>query len=245
MEFTTEELFEAIDKVVRELLDLHDVTEPPVDALVLVQDEFDYAVREAEPEDDEPQQGRFGPRPPGEGRGRRREVVFKPGQSDEARQAACARACAKELIPRVLARLGVTASPDHRPATAQIVGLIAPRILLPTKWFDRDARKAGYDLFALKDRYPTAGYELLTLRLLDLEEPCVIAVVDDGTVGTRRSNRYGVNKALTEAERRCREKVADEGEPRKVRFDGWTCWGWPIPGGAFRRIILRSLPDEI
>lgn len=246
MEFTTEELLEAIDKVVRELLDLHDVTEPPVDAVALVTDEFEYVTREAEPEDDEPQQGRFGPRPPGSGgRGRRREVVFKPEQSDESRQAACARACAKELIPRVLARLGITVTPDNRPATSQIVGLIAPRILLPTKWFDRDARKAGYDLFALKDRYPTAGYELLTLRLLDLEEPCVVTVVDDGTIGTRRSNRYGVSKTLHEAERRCREKVAEEDEPQKVRFDGWSCWGWPIPGGAFRRIILRSLPDEL
>ena len=245
MDFTTEELFEAIDKVVREMLDRHDVTGPPVDCQALVGEEFDYVTREAEPEDDEPQQGRFGPRPPGSSRGRRREVVFRPDQTEEGRQAACARACGKELIGRVLARLGVVVDPDRRPATAQLVGLIAPRLLLPTRWFDKDARKAGYDLLDLKHRYATAGFELLALRLLDLEEPCVITVVDDGAVSLRRSNRYPVNKTLHEAEKRCRVKVADEDEPARARFDGWTCWGWPIPAGAFRRIILRSLPDEI
>ena len=50
MEFTTEELLDAIDRVVRELLDLHDVTGPPIDALAIVTDEFEYATREAEPE---------------------------------------------------------------------------------------------------------------------------------------------------------------------------------------------------
>jgi hypothetical protein len=243
VDFTTEELFDAIDKVVRELLDRHDTVEPPVDAVRLVEGEFDYVTREAEPEDDEPEMGRFGPRPPA--RGRRREVVFRPDQSEEARHAACARACAKELIPRVLHRLGVTPSPDHRPATSQLVGLVAPRLLLPTRWFERDASKSGYDLEALKHRYSTVGYELLLLRFLDLEEPCVITVVDDGAVGTRRSNRYPVNRTLTEAERRCQARVAEEDEPARVRYDGWTAWGWPARGGAFRRILLRSQPDEV
>src|SRR5207248_3821387 len=94
-DFTAEDLFEAIDRLVRELLARHGFDGPPVDAVILAQEAFDLTVREADDEDD-PRQGRFGPRPP---RFNRREVVLRPDQSEEARQAACARACARALMP--------------------------------------------------------------------------------------------------------------------------------------------------
>jgi predicted transcriptional regulator len=240
-DFTAEDLFEAIDRLVGELLARHGFDGPPVDAVALAQEAFELNVREADDEDD-PRQGRFGPRPP---RFNRREIVLRPDQSDEARQAVCARACAKELMPAVLTRLGVAPGTENKSAQGSLVGLIAPRLLLPTRWFERDARKAGYDLFAVKARYPTAGYEMIALRMLDLEEPCVIAVVDDGVVSTRRGNRAPVTKKLTPAEQKCLELVGEHREPQTARRDGWAARGWPVPSGPFNRIILRAVPEDI
>jgi predicted transcriptional regulator len=240
-DFTAEDLFDAIDRLVGELLARHGCDEPPVDAVSLAQEAFDLTVREADDEDD-PRHGRFGPRPPRAGR---REVVLRPDQSDEARHAACARACAREMIPDVLTKLGIAPGTEHRSAQSSLVGLIAPRVLLPTRWFERDARKAGFDLLTLKGWYATAGYEMIALRMLDLDEPCVIAVVDDGVVSARRGNRAAVTKKLTEAERRCLELVKEHRELQTARHDGWTARGWRVPAGPFGRIILRAVPDEI
>ena len=63
-EFTADELFEAVDRLVAELLTRHGVDAPPVDAVALARDAFQLSVREAEPEDepevelDEPEAGR-------------------------------------------------------------------------------------------------------------------------------------------------------------------------------------------
>lgn len=243
-EFTAEELFEAIDREVRDVLDRHNVLAPPVDAEQLAQEEFDLTVREQDPDDDQPEPGRFGPRAPR--RPNFREVVVRPDMTDEARQATCAKACAKGLIPRVFARLKVPVDPSNRSAQSQLVGFIVPRLLLPTKWFGRDARKSGWDLFELKDVYPTAGYMLIALRMLDVcEEPCVVAVVDDGVVGLRRGNMQQASKKLTRAEELAAQQALSANKPAKVRRDGWTAWAWPASGGPYNRVILRSVPDEL
>jgi hypothetical protein len=118
--------------------------------------------------------------------------------------------------------------------------------VLPTRWFATAARKANSDLVRLHDEtFPTVAYEWLSLRLLDLDEPCCIAIVDDGSVSTRRSNFAQLTKKLTEAEQACVEKVQATEEPSTVRKDGWTARGWPIPSGPFNRIILRSVPEDL
>jgi len=30
-----------------------------------------------------------------------------------------------------------------------------------------------------------------------------------------------------------------------VRAEGWTATAWPVPGGPFNRIIVRSVPDDL
>lgn len=241
-DFSPDDLFDAVDRLVADTLRHHGTTAPPVDAIRLAQEAFGLTVRDAEDEDEE-RAGRFGPRPP---RRRDREVVLRAEQSDVARHAACARACAKEMIPAVLTKLGISPGTENRSAQAHLVGLIAPRLLLPTKWFEKDARRLGFDLLDLKDLYATAGYEMIALRLLDGDEPCVIAVVDDGVISTRRGNRAPATKKLTVAEQACLGKLGRYEEPRQtVRTDGWTATGWPVPGGPFGRIILRSVPDDL
>ena len=239
-EFTTEELFDTIDHVVLDLLTQNRITEPPVDAVALVQDAFNYTVREQE-EDDGPRQ--YGDRPKPRPRGR--ELVFTPTQSEAGKQSLAARACARELIPTILGKLGVVPGTEQRSAQNQLAGLIAPRLVLPSRWFATAARRASNDLFRLRELFTDVAYEWIALRLLDLEDPCVIAVVDDGSVSTRRSNFAQLGKKLTEAEQACAEKVQASEEPETVRREGWTARGWFIPNGPFNRIILRAVPDDL
>ncbi len=240
-DFTPEELFDTIDRQVADLLARFGIDQPPVDALALVQEAFGYKVREEEPEDDEPRQ--YGDRPKPRPRGR--ELVFRTTQSDAARQSLAARACAKEMIPAILGKLGVVPGTEQKSAQGQLVGLIAPRLLLPTKWFAVAARRANSDLLRLRETFPDVAYELIALRLLDLDDPCVISIVDDGSVGLRRSNFAQLGKKLTPAEEACAAKVREHEEPQTVRKEEWTARGWPIPGGPFDRIILRAVSDEL
>ncbi len=240
-DFSQDDLLDAIDRAVRHLLEQERVTAPPVDAVTLVQDAFGLTVVEEEPDDD-PEQGRFGPRPP---RRRSREVLLRPDQSVASKHALCARACAKQMVPGILERLGVTPGTENRSAATQLAAVIAPRLLMPSHWWERDARRAGFDLLELKARYTTVGVELLLLRMLDVDEPAVVAVVDDGTATTRRSNRQPVGRALLAAELLCCERVRAEREPQRVRRDDWTTQGWPIPDGPYDRILVRSVPDEV
>jgi len=241
-DFSQEDLFDAIDHAVRDLLSRAGVEEPPVDALHVARAAFGFRVEYAEPEDEPP--GRFGARP-----ARRpppNTILVRPDQSDESQQAVAARAVAKQLLPTVLTRLGIVPGTENRAAQGQLVGLIAPRLLLPTRWFAAAARKADFDLLALKEQYPAAGFEALALRLLDVaDDPCVVAVVDDGVVAVRRANRFPATRKLTPAEQACHDRVAEADEPARVRREGWTAWGWPTPGIPFRRIVLRAVPDEI
>ena len=242
MDFSPDDLFEAIDRAAADLLARAGLTGPPVDALHLARAAFGFRVEYAEPEDEPP--GRFGARP------RRRPgpntILVHPDQSDESQNAVAARAVAKQLLPAVLTRLGIAPGTENRQAQTQLVGLIAPRLLLPTRWFAADARRADFDLLALKDQYPTAGYEALAWRLLDVaDDPVVVAVIEDGVVIGRKANRFQATRKLTPAEQACHDRVAETDEPARVRADGWTAWGWPTPGVPFRRIVLRAVPDDI
>src|SRR2546430_225301 len=124
-DFSAEDLFDAVDRLVADALRRHGTAGPPVDAVRLAQDAFDLTVREAEDED-EVRVGRFGPRPP------------------------------------------------------------------------------------------------------------------------RRGNRTPETKKLTAAEQAALAKLGRYEEPRQtVRTDGWTATAWPVPGGPFNRIIVRSVPDDL
>jgi hypothetical protein len=149
------------------------------------------------------------------------------------------------MLPAILTRLGITPGTENRTAQGSLLAAIVPRLLLPTRWFDRAAQRSGFDLEVLKGQFSSAGYETIAMRFLDLEEGCVVAVVDDGIVSIRRGNRSPATKVLTAVERKCLEIVGTSGEPQTARQDGWTARGWPVPTGPFNRIILRSVPDEI
>lgn len=239
-DFTSEDLFDAVDRAVNELLDRCGVVEPPVDALDMLRSAFGFRIDFDEPHDAR----QYGDRP------RRRagpnELILHPDSTEESRQTLAGRAVAKKLIPAILTRLGVVPGTENKSAQQTLVGLVTSRLLLPSRWFVGDAHRAGFDLIELKERYPTVGWEMLAWRMLDADdEPSVIAIVDDDAVTARRGNRFPATRKLTAAEEECIEKIRETEEPAKVRREEWTAMGWPTQGVPFRRIIVRSVPDQV
>ena len=89
MDFTPDDLFEAVDREVRTVLDRAAIVEPPVDALHIVQDQFNVEIRYAE-DDEVEESGRFGPRPPRR-RGSSNVLTLREDQSPESQHAMAAR----------------------------------------------------------------------------------------------------------------------------------------------------------
>lgn len=242
MDVSQDDLFEFIDAAVRDLLERTGSIDRTVDALELAQTRYRIPIEYVEADDDEPR--RYGDAP--KRRPKPGTIVLRFDQSDEAKQILAARAVAQQLVPGLYSKLGIVPGTENRSAEKQLIGFVVPRLLLPTSRFASAARKSGFDLFALKDQFPTAAFETIAWRMLDVdEEASVVAIVDDGTVTARRSNRFPATKALTDAEGLCLRQVTATKDPARVRRDEWTAQGWPVSGIPFRRIILRSVPDGI
>jgi len=223
-DLTRDELTDAIDAVVANLLDAAAVHEPPVDVPALARRHLGLVI----PTDT--------PRP-----GRRAGPATA---SQERHQWVTAQALAKHFKPAVLERLGL---PADRPAPLlgeSLGNLFAFRLLLPTAWFAEAARACEYDLAALKAEFRTAGHEVLAWRLLDLAEPCVVTIVDNGAVVRRKGNAFRPPKGLARAEAECAEHVHEYSRPFAVSQAGWRVRGWPVHTVDWRREILRATVDE-
>ncbi|CAN5564215.1 hypothetical protein BH11PLA2_BH11PLA2_04940 [soil metagenome] len=239
MDFTPDDLFDAIDRIVRDLLDRVNVTQPPINALGLAHDVFGFEIDYQTGHNEEPQYGDKPRRKPGGN-----TIVIKDDQSEESQHNMAARSIAKRLVPDVLAKLGVIPGTENRSALNTLLAPITSRLLLPTRWFTTDCRQLGWDLAALKDKYTSAGFEMLAWRMLEMDdEASVITILDDGAVTQRRGNRFSVTRKLEVAEETAVAKAQDTKDPATVRKDGWTATAWPTRGVPFRRIIVRSVPD--
>jgi predicted transcriptional regulator len=206
--------------------------------LRIAEDHLGIPVTVAEPEEDERGRPRPRSRRPSEG------IVISPFATDEQRHTVAVQGIARALLPDLLRKFGIEPGTEEKQASAYIRGLIASRILVPTKLLRSALRSCKYDLPALKKAFRTAGYEMIAHRLLDLDDACVIAIVDDGVVASRRGNAMPVSKKLTPAEEACLQRVLDQELPDTQRAAGWRVQGWPVPHPAFRRVILRAVPDE-
>ena len=215
-DLSREEVHQAVDRLVDELLERAGLTAPPVDALAIARRHLGLVVR---------------------------LDGGRPEPSEEQNQWTAAHAIGTHFKAELHRRLGVPPEQGRALAGESLANLVANHLLAPTAWFGGDARACDYDLFALKQRYGTAGHELLAWRLLDLPEPCVITVVDDGRVQRRRSNAWRVRRQLEGPEQECQRYVNRHGRPWLVRADGWTVQGWPVPRPEGKREALRSTFD--
>jgi hypothetical protein len=239
MDFSPEELIEAVERLVNGLLERAGVTTPPVEALRIAEEHLGIPVEFVEPaEEDEHGRRRPRARPKGSG------IFLSPEMTPEQRNKAAAEGIARTLLPDILRKLGIPLGSEEKALSTHVRGLVVPRILIPTRLLRAALRECKYDVPALKKVFATASTEAVALRLLDLDEPCVISIIDDGVVALRRSNRFVAPKTLEAAERTCQAKVAELELPHRVRQGEWTAQGWPVPDRPFQRIILRSVRDD-
>lgn len=124
------------------------------------------------------------------------------------------------------------------------INLIAQRILVPTHWLKSIALSVDYDLIELKRIFKTPAYEIIALRMLDLENPCIITIVDNGHIFKRKSNCCIPPKTLSHTEAMVLNYVHENSRPKKANDQGWQVSGWPVHQLDWRREILRSIPPE-
>jgi hypothetical protein len=231
-DLSREDLLSAADQAVEELLAAAGVSAPPVDAAAVAERHLGLTIRR----DDKPRR-----RPSKLDDG---VIVLGPGLSVEETQLAVARAIGAYLKPEILRKLGVAPEEQQGLMGVSLAELFGGRLLVPTVWFAPAARELDFDVLELQRRFSTAGHRLIAERLLDLPEPCVITIVDDGVVVRRRSNTWRVKRELSAAEQECQRLVNHDGRPQVVRMDGWTVHGWPVPRPEGTREILRGVADQ-
>jgi hypothetical protein len=218
-----EEVLHTIDRLVEELLEAAGCCEPPVDAVSLARGHL-----------------RLPPAPSRRPRPHRPDPEAAGATGQVEQQWLAAQDIGTHFKPALLARLDVEAEEARGLGGASLANLFAQHLLTPRAWFAGDARSLGYDLLELAKLYSTAGTERVAWRLLDLPEPCILSVVDNGHVLRRRSNAWPVRRELLPPEKECQRYVHHYSRPRVVVGGGWTVQGWPLHRADWKREILRT-----
>jgi IrrE N-terminal-like domain len=230
-----DEIVAVVDRKVIDLLDRAGMKSPPVDALRIAQQTLGMVVCL-----DRQQRSR--------GRAQRsggqRQIYLRPEPSEERHQWTVAHEIGEHLKTELLHGLGVDVEQTRVMTGESLANLLASRLLVPQVWLAADAAEARYNVHALKDRYRTASHEVVALRLLDLPEPCLITILDNGHIYRRRSNAWPCRRALEAPERMCQEYVHRFSRPYRVQDGRWTVHGWPVHQVDWKREILRSVIEE-
>jgi hypothetical protein len=136
--------------------------------------------------------------------------------------------CAAEVCRRL--NIDLTQAPPNR--REQIANAFATQLLLPTRWFSRDARELDFDVVALKRRYNTASHELVARRLLDSPPQCIVTIFDHGKLQVRIGNQPWRTPQLTHLESAVWQQSHERGESvhqcGPPRIDVWAIHepGW-------------------
>lgn len=229
-----EDVTATVDRAVNELLDAARIEKPPVDAIALAQGHLGMVIaldkRQA-------QRGRA-QRAAG-----KKQIYLRPEPREERHQWTVAHEIGEHMKGDLLARLGVEPGQTRAMAGESLANLFAYRLLVPTRWFEGDARSLEYDLLALKEKYSTSSHEVLAWRFLDLGDPCIVTILDNDAISRRRSNSWPIKRQLEPAEAKCQRFVHERGKPRIVRENGWTVQGWPVHQLDWKREVLRSVVE--
>jgi len=241
MDFSQEELIDTVERLVAGMLERAGVTAAPVNALAIAETHLGIPVEWVEPAEED-EDGRRRPRTrANSGHG----ITLTTDMGEEQQQKVAADGIARMLLPDIYKKLSIIPGSESKQLAAHVRGMTAARVLIPTKLLKAALKECKYDVPALQRHFATVSPEAVALRLLDLEQPCVITVVDDGSVATRRGNQIAVTRKLEAAEQECVERITALDLPHRARRGDWTAWGWPVPNRPFRRIILRAVPDDV
>src|SRR5262249_46183731 len=152
-------------------------------------------------------------------------------------------ALAEHLKDDLLDRLDLGEGP--RPMLGESPArLFVERLLVPQAWLVGEARACGCDLLEMKARFSTASHEAIAWRLLDLDQPGIVTVIDNDRVTRRRANSGNVGKQLAPAEAACLRQVQKYSRPCRVNEGGLDVRGWPIHTADWKREILRGVIEE-
>jgi hypothetical protein len=235
-EITPEEFSDALDAVVRSVLEEAAIAGPPVDALALA-GALGIVVAE---DGRQSGRGRFVRLQGRRGRTPQPAILLRPEPRGERRQWATAHEIGEHIAWRVFRRAGIDFREVQPRAREETANRLAARLLLPSGWFAADAARCGWDLFALKARYRTASHELIARRMLELPAPAIITVFDQGRMTFRRGNAPGPAPPPSGAEVRCWRAVHAGNRPQAVRDGPGTVCGWPVHEDGWQREILRA-----
>lgn len=125
----------------------------------------------------------------------------------------------------------------------QLANRFATELLLPLDWFRRECETVEYDLPALKARFSTASHELLAWRMLDLADPGIVTIYDQGLLTRRRGNTPCRTLSVLPCERDCWKYLRNVRQPRIVRAGPFTVRGWCIDSPGWEREILYARID--
>jgi len=233
---TSEDLSAALDAVAAELLEAADIDGPPVDGAALAR-----ALGVSVATDDRQRgRGRYVRLRGIRGRSARPTILLRSDPRPERCQWALAHEIGEHVAHRVFFRLGVDPQEGPPNARERVASHLAGRLLLPTEWFARDAAACAWDLLALKARYRTASHELIARRMLELSEPAIITIFDQGEVHFRRSNVPGRVPPPSPPEMRCWKVVHGRNRPQQLSDGMKTIRGWPVHEEGWKREILRT-----
>jgi hypothetical protein len=241
-ELTPQEFSAALDAVAAEMLARHPAPQEPIDALELAR-VLGLTIAWDERQAGRARTARLSAHAGG---GTQASILLRPEPRPERLQWAVAHEIGELCAHRVFEHLGV--DPREAPAGARetVANAFAPRILLPRDTFAAACRETGWDLVALKARFPAASHELIARRMLDFAEGVIITIFDHGRRTFRRGNLPFRLPPLGELEQKAW---------RTAHYESAACveadfvrrvQAWPIHEPDWKREILRTelLADE-
>ncbi len=166
-------------------------------------------------------------------------ILLAPEPRAERQQWSVAHEIGEHLAAEACRRLGVRSNelPPH--GRERLANLLARRILLPATWFFADARRANWDLLALKCLYATASHELIARRMLDGAIPIIIAVYDHDQLTWRKSNLPGMLPPPSQLQIDCRQSAHVTGESTCDSDAQEDVQAWAIHEPEWKREIVR------
>ena len=167
-------------------------------------------------------------------------ILVRPEPRPERLQWAIAHEIGESCAGELFRRLAIDPHEAGDAARERLANQFANRLLLPSAWFERDARQLDWDLLALKIRYTTASHELIARRMLDYSLPVIVTVFDNGNLTRRQSNLPGRVPPLLPLERACWRHTSITSTPSMQTDERAAVQAWPIHEPLWRREILRT-----
>lgn len=184
------------------------------------------------------------------GRGRLKQIAgrttifLRPQDRPERMHWALCHEVGETLVWRLFEQ--VNADPRDEPAVLreQAANLLATRLLLPESRFFSAVQDSQGDLLELKQQFPTASFELISLRLLDRPDPRCVTIIDQGRISKRRSNTEARPGPLLEPEALCWEESHEQAKFSERSSDTMWVRCWPIHEEQWKREIILTQPRE-